>query len=324
MRATKPILLQIYNILKNYSSPDKPLTQQQIIDKLYEDYGVACERKAVSRNISYLKDFYNVESGRNGAYLVPDEPLLESYEIRLLIDSVLGSKHIGPKYSKDLIDKLVSLGEPDLKKHLKHIRSVNEWSKLDNKDFFLNIDVIGEAIEQKRQISFDYNTVNTQKKLVKKETLYGTPYAMLLNNQRYYLVIRNEKYKDVGYLRMDRITNARVLDEPAVPITDNVGFERGLNYHELTTCLPYMFTGKPVDIEMKCDKGFVKDLMDWFGDGFRTRAIDENNILVKVKASEQAMVYWAMQYNTNVEVLSPASLREEIKDTLRATLAMYE
>ncbi len=323
--ATKTLLIQIYNILKKYSSYDEPLTQQRIIDLLYDEYGVVCERKAVGRNISRLRDFYPLSERRRGVYLIQDEPALEEYEIRWLIDSVQGSKYIGTRYSSDLIDKLIALGGPDVGEHIKHVHSVNDWGKFENKDFFLNIDIIGEAIDGGKQIAFDYNTVGTDKKLLFKERYVGSPYGMLLNNQRYYVVFRNEnKGGKISYLRIDRITRPEILPADAVPVTDNAGFEHGLNYHDLTTCLPYMFSDKPVRATLKCDKNFVKDLTDWFGDGFTVTKQEGDSITVRVRASEQAMIYWALQYNTNVEVLSPASLRNKIISKLKETLKMYQ
>ena len=41
-------------------------------------------------------------------------------------------------------------------------------------------------------------------------------------------------------------------------------------------------------------------------------------------ASPSAMEYWALQYVKSVEVISPKSLRERIKETLANGVKMYE
>ena len=52
----KLALLRILQILERYSDSDHPLTQEEILKLLDEDYGIVIERKAVGRNISLLKE----------------------------------------------------------------------------------------------------------------------------------------------------------------------------------------------------------------------------------------------------------------------------
>lgn len=66
----KLALIRIWQILKEYSDYDHPLTQDDIARHLESDYGIAIERKAISRNISLLKEAgAEIESGRTGSYL---------------------------------------------------------------------------------------------------------------------------------------------------------------------------------------------------------------------------------------------------------------
>ena len=52
----KLALIRIWQILKEYSDYDHPLTQDDIARHLESDYGIVIERKAISRNISLLKE----------------------------------------------------------------------------------------------------------------------------------------------------------------------------------------------------------------------------------------------------------------------------
>ena len=55
-------------------------------------HGIVIERKAISRNISLLKEAgIEIESRRAGSYL--EERDFEDSELKLLIDGVLCSKH---------------------------------------------------------------------------------------------------------------------------------------------------------------------------------------------------------------------------------------
>lgn len=321
MEAKKTLIMRIYQILDKHSDEDHPLTQQEIIDMLDREYDLQCERKAVGRNISWLKEMgFDIESKRDGTYLASRQ--LENTELRLLIDSVLCARHINSTHSEQLINKLIALGGRDFKNHVKHVYSVKDWEKSENTDFFLNIEIADEAIEQEKKISFDYNRVGVDKKLHKADSHVASPYQMLLHNQRYYLMLRDDKYSQVGFYRLDKITNMRILEDAAVPLRKNPGYERGINYRALATSMPYMYSDKPCLIKLRCPLSMCDSLADWFGTDYTAKK-QGNDLIVTVKASEQAMLYWALQYNVNAEVISPESLRQKVIDVLHATLDIY-
>lgn len=318
----KLALLRILQILQRYSDYDHPLKQEDIAAHLERDYGIAVERKAVGRNLSLLKEAgYDIVSDRRGSYLA--ERAFDDSELRMLIDGVLSSRYITARHSKDLIQKLCALSNEYFRSHVKNIYSVGDWSKTDNQALFYNIEIIDTAIEQGKQIAFSYNKYGADKKLHKTSDQRVSPYQMILHNQRYYLVCCNEKWKNLGHYRLDRITDIRLTDEPATPLRSLPGHENGLDYREYATSLPYMFTDRPESIEFLADAGIVDQIVDWFGDNARIYP-QGNALKVSVKASPNAMEYWAMQYLNYVEILSPASLRERIAKNLEAARGKYK
>lgn len=321
LEPTKLALVRILQILEQYSDFDHPLKQQDIIDHLEKDYGIAIERKAVGRNLSLLKEAgYDIASDRRGSYLA--ERTFDDSELRMLIDGVLASRHITAKHSKELIERLCSLSNKYFRSHVKNIWSVNEWSKTDNQALFYNIEIIDAAIEQGKQIAFCYNKYGADKKLHKTSDQRATPYQMILRNQRYYLIACNEKWKNLGHYRLDRITDIRLTDEPATPLRSLSGHESGIDYKEYATSLPYMFTDKPESVEFLADLGIIDQIIDWFGDNARIEQSGEK-LKVSVKVSPMAMEYWAMQYLNFVEILSPASLRSRIAANLESARGKY-
>ena len=317
----KLALLRILQILEQYSDCDNPLKQEDIARYLDRDYGIVIERKAVGRNLSLLKEAgYDIASDRRGSYLA--ERTFDDSELRMLIDGVLASRHITAKHSKELIERLCSLSNKYFRSHVKNIWSVNEWSKTDNQALFYNIEIIDTAIEKKKQIAFCYNKYGADKKLHKTSDQRATPYQMILRNQRYYLIACNEKWKNLGHYRLDRITNIRLTDEPATPLRSLSGHENGIDYKEYATSLPYMFTDQLENIEFLADPNIVDQIVDWFGENARIQSYGDK-LKVYVKASPMAMEYWAMQYLNFVEILSPASLRSRIAANLEAARGKY-
>mgnify|MGYP000332074518 FL=1 len=114
----KMIIINILDILKRYTDENHRLSQREIMDILEREYDMKVDRKAVKRNLMNLIDFgYQVEysesirQGKNGEeeiiftdwYLEKD---FTDSELRLLIDSLLFSKHIPYSQCKALIEKL--------------------------------------------------------------------------------------------------------------------------------------------------------------------------------------------------------------------------
>ena len=319
----KLALIRVLQILKKYSDYDHPLLQADIADYLENDYGITLERRAVSSNLSLLKEAgFEIESTRAGSYLVERE--FEDSELRMLIDGVLSSKYITAKHSKDLIEKLCGMSNQYFRSHVKNIYSVNDWSKTDNHALFYNIELIDDAIERRVQLRFDYNKYGTDKKLHKSYTNTVSPYQLILHNQRYYLMSYNEYFKNLTYYRVDHITNMTIVEKPATPITDLKGFEGGINYKVLATSLPYMYTDMVERIEFIASKSITDQIVDWFGSDITIIEHNEKQVQVSLKASPLAMEHWAMQYINYVEILKPLSLRETIKQNLKAATEKYK
>ncbi len=323
MEAKKLALLRILDILKEYSDYDHPLTQAAIAEKLERQYGIVIERKAVSRNLSLLEEA-GVEIGSNhgGSYLECRD-FMDS-ELRVLIDGVLSSKYITAAHSKDLIDRLCSLSNKYFKSSVKHIHTVDDWSKTDNQALFYNIELIDTAIENKKQIRYDYNKYGVDKKLHKSSVQQVTPYQMILHNQRYYLMAYSEKWGNMTFHRLDRITGMKIVDASATPVKNVPGYENGINYKELATSMPYMYTDKPERIEFIADAVIIDQIIDWFGTDVKIEKTDvAEKVRVSLKASPAAIEHWAMQYMNHVEIKSPASLREKIVKSLEKGLEKH-
>lgn len=318
----KLALIRILQIFKKYSDYDHPLTQEDIARHLEQEYGIVIERKAISRNISLLREAgIDIESRRAGSYL--DGRPFEDSELRMLIDGVLCSKYITARHSADLIDRLCGLANQYFRSHVKNIYSVNEWCKTENQALFYNIEIIDDAIEQGKQIAFDYNKYGIDKKLHKSAFHTASPYQLLLHNQRYYLMAYNEYWKNVVFYRLDRITNIKLTGQPLTPLQTVKGYEGGMDYKELATGLPYMFNDKPQSVEMIAEGYIIDQVIDWFGTDIRLQQLDDGKVRVSLKASLQAMEHWAMQYINHVEVTAPAELREKIKENLEQAQKKY-
>src|SRR5699024_5897827 len=118
---------------------------------------------------------------------------------------------------KTLIKKLEILSSKYFKSRVQHI-SVISNEKTKNQSLFLNIEEIDDAINQSKQISFTYNRYQVNQDLQdeflpqldrdgKIKVYTVNPYQIVANNGRYYLLSNHDKFDNVIYYRLDRMTN---------------------------------------------------------------------------------------------------------------------
>ena len=320
----KLAILRIWQILRQHSDYDHPLKQEEIIDYLDKEYGIQMERKAIGKNIADLRDAgIEIGSCRAGSYI--DSREFEDSELKLLIDGVLQSKHITAHHSKELIEKLCGLSNKYFRSHVKNVYSVNDWSKTENQVLFYNIDVIDEAIATGKQVQYDYNKYGVDAKLHKSSFQRVSPYQLILHNQRYYLMGYSEYWGNMTFHRLDRISNMRLYDKPAIPITSVNGYENGIDFKQIASTMPYMYTDMPERIEFIAEEWIVDQIVDWFGKDIRMSKLpdDDKKVKVELVASPNAMEHWALQYLNYVEVTKPERLRLKIKISLENAIKKY-
>ena len=243
----KMLIMNILDILKKYTDEDHRLSQREIMEILESEYDMKAERKAVKRNLMNLIDWgYNIEYSesvrvnKNGEeeILYTDWYLERDFsdaELRLLIDSLLFSKHIPYSQCKELIEKIEGLSNRYFKSRVKHIRTM-PINASDNKQLFYTIEQLDRAISKGCQVSFYYNEYKTDKKMHPRENAEGkareyivNPYQIAATNGRYYLICNYDKCDNVANYRLDRITNIKILDTPVKPAKQVKGLENGLN-----------------------------------------------------------------------------------------------
>lgn len=319
------LLLRTYQVLLNRSDEEHPLTQADIIKYLNLDFNVVCDRRTVSQNIQCLMDLgYDIINSHKGSYLITRP--LENSELRLLIDSVLSNQHISKTHSKQLVNKLLELGSPSLKNNTKYVYAVKDINKTASTEIFYNIDIISEAIGSRKKISFDYYKYKEDGELHKSSSHVVSPYQMILHNQHYYLILRDENRKSIAFYKMDKISSIKILDEDITPIESNPEFKNGIHFEKYSNNFPYLFNDEIIHVRLKCDTTMADTIVDWFGKN--TEMIkdnkDQNKMIVALDTSQEAILYWALQYNNKIEILTPIALRQKMVDLLESTINQYK
>ena len=251
-------------------------------------------------------------------------------ELRLLIDSLLFSRHIPYSQCKTLIEKLENLSNRYFKSRVKHIQTLPD-NELPNRQLFYTIEILDQAITKGRQVSFHYNKYHTDKMLHPRighegnvRTYIANPYQMAAVNGRYYLICNYDKYDDVSNYRVDRITDIKLLDTPVKPMKNVKGLEHGLNLPKHMAEHVYMFTGESVPVTFRAKKYLLTDLFDWFGKEMQFTDETEEAVTVRVTVNLDAMRKWALQYALHVKVLKPERLVDMLREDVKRAAEQYE
>ena len=319
----KNLNIFILEILRRYTDENHSLTQQEILKLLEQNYDVQCDRRSVKANVLSLKEMGYDISMESGYRLLSRE--FDDAELRILIDSVLFSKSISTKQAKGLIEKLRGLGSKYFNAKVSHVSNLPELQHTDNKQALYSLDVINDAISGKKKVSFTYNEIGTDFKLrKKKEAPYiVSPYQIVANNGRFYLIANVDKHDNVAHFRVDKMTEVKILEDKIKPMRQVKGLENGLNLPKHMAEHIYMFSGDSIYAKIRADRFLMTELVDWFGKDFQILKETDDSIEFRVLINEMAIRFWALQYGPYVEVLEPPSLRDKLKEDITAMSEKY-
>ena len=301
----KLVILYILDILQKYTDEEHRLSQKEIQNILKREYEMTFDRKAVKRNLLNLieygsnieyrevsrKDIFRKKDSVSykGTSDFADKEISEddllwtdfylkqkftNEELRLLIDSLLFSKHIPYSQAKELIKKLESLSNIYFKSCSQYIYPL-PVERTDNKQVFYNIAILDDAIRKKKKVLFEYVEYHTDKKMHLKKREDGsvreyiiTPYQMAVQEGKYYLICNYDKYDDISNYRVDRIRNIQILEEKGKPFeTLKWSGHQPMNLNEYMKEHVYMYSSENAFVKFRIVKAMISDVIDLLGKG---------------------------------------------------------
>ncbi|OUP60872.1 helix-turn-helix transcriptional regulator [Butyricicoccus pullicaecorum] len=269
-------------------------------------------RKDIDQLIEFGIDIVHHRGVQNRYYVATRH--FEAPELKLLIDAVQSSRFITPKKSKALIGKLSAFAGPGQSELLNRELYVDSRYKSGNESIYLAVDSIQTAIEQKKKISFQYFDYAPDKtKLLRHDgRRYSVfPYALIWNNDAYYLIGHHDMRGIVTRFRADRITSLEVMDEPAVDRLAD--FDVAVFFTKEFS----MLGGRDCEVELLCQNDLMGNIIDRFGERVPTEIVDENHFKVTVTVALSNNFYgWVFASAGNIQILSPPEAITEFRQLL--------
>ncbi len=304
--------LRIRDILKNQTDADHPITKAAIAEQMH------CDWRKIANCLDEM-DIHNMiryEKKRGkGIYYAPDESKdFTLAEIRMLIDSVLASRQIGPEETMALTKKLrAQLNEFD-RRHVRYVSVSKGAGPSRPTCTYENIELLDKAMVQGCQVSFDYMTHSISKALVLEGSYQVSPYQLVFAGGFYMLLAMLDG--QVRSFRLDRIANLQLLTKiSAAPPHLGKNPERDGSIYVQNH--PYMQVGEVGYIEVALQEEAIDRAIDAFGEGIRIfpegDGIADDEVLVGIRANTEDVYLWALQNGDVATVLKPQSLRNRLR-----------
>lgn len=319
-------LLYLLKILSENTDESHPISMKQLIEEL-EAVGVQVERKTVYTDIEDLKYFgydilRNSSRTEGGYYLASRE--FELPELKLLVDAVQASKFITVKKSRELIGKLEKLaGKHEANRLQRQVYVVNRV-KTSNESIYYNVDNIHRGIQDNVQITFRYLDWTLDKKLKPRKggmSYQVSPWALIWQDENYYLVGFDEAEKKIKHYRVDKMGTIELTKEKR---NGETAFEQ-FDIARYTNKMFGMFGGKEHILTLQFTNRLIGVVLDRFGKEADIRKRDEEHFSVRINVAVSGQFFgWLTGLGKEAVILSPTEVAEEYKQYLKQILDNLE
>lgn len=307
-------LLYIIQLLSENSDEKHPISTVDII-KYLEANDIHSERKSIYDDIEKLCDFgydiIQVHSRLGGGYYLAGREF-ELAELKLLVDAVQSSRFITTKKSRSLIKKLEKMaGKHDAGKLQRQVYVAGRI-KTENESIYYNIDGIHSAIQDNKQIEFQYMDWNLRKEMVPRigEKKTVSPWALIWKDDNYYLAAFDEKDGIMKHYRVDKMGKVHVLDIARA----------GLEQFEKTDPATYsnqifgMYSGEEEIVTLQFPNRLIGVVLDRFGKEIDVRTMTDRLFRIRVKVNVSGQFFgWLAGIGREATIVAPASVKDKYK-----------
>ncbi len=324
----KQKFLTLLQILYERTDEDHPLSAPQLVEMLAEN-GITCERKAIYRDIESLVDYgFDILSSTSPPGYFWGRRLFEMPELRMMVDSIKSSEFITEKKTAEMIERIKHLTSVYQGQELDQMNGIIGRPKNRNEGIFYIIDSLHTAICQKRKVHFSYyrhiikgGRIASQK----SHEFVVSPYALVWNDGKYYLVANYDKYNNFSHYRLDRMRNVEVLFEPSRPLSQFSSYSSTFDEIDYLKGIFEMYSGtKKEYIYIKCNNNCIEHVVDRFGLDIVCDTFDKNHFTLRIKATvNDGLVSWILAQRGNVTVIYPPELADRVRNTLASMMSQY-
>ena len=325
-------LLYIVKLLSESTDERHPVSTTDIIAYL-DANGIHSERKSIYDDIDKLcqfgYDIIQIHSRLGGGYYMAGRDF-ELAELKLLVDAVQASRFITTRKSRSLIKKLEQMAGKYEAGKLQRQVYVAGRIKTENESIYYNVDSIHRAIQENRQIRFQYLDWNLKKQLVPRANAERTvsPWALIWREENYYLAAYDSADSVMKHFRVDKMGKAEVLEQKR----EGVEQFSQIDPASYTNQTFGMYSGDEESVTLQFPNRLVGVVLDRFGKDADIRPMTDRIFRVRVKVAVSGQFFgWLAGIGREAVVISPASVKEQyngwladIINTMKITEGLIE
>lgn len=317
-------ILYILNVLKKYSDEDHLLQIKDIKEKIKELYDVDIDSRTIRRNITLLKEKFSYDidtyqDNHRGYRIRRDaETEFELGELETIIATFAYSNFVTEDITKSIINKCLSMMSIYEQEKYRNYHASIKNTKSNNKEIINNIEMINEAINTNKKITFDYYkySLNDNGKLIEEKVRARfpykvSPYKIFYGLQKLYFIGLKDEYKGLLIYRLDRIKNIKITNEK---VNKKYTLE-DVDYYIKNNVA--MYTGDQEKVEIRSNILLLDVVIETFGKDIKLKKIDENTFQASFYTVLSGFKYWCLRNIENVEIISPIKLKKEIDKVLK-------
>lgn len=329
--SAKVVLVLLKFFLENCD--EENFVTMRDIEEALQNEGIKCKRETIVKCFDNIKEILRLEvvwsRGRYAKYYLKGRNFAKE-EVKLMTDGINAVNILDKDTSEKLKEKLKKLvSAKSAEKVNSSILSVNA-AKTGNEQSLKNIDIIQEAINENKQVRFDYYAwkyENGKLKLDKKreEKYKLSPGAMILANDRYYMygydIATDGSLRDKPF-RIDKMRNIEILEDTRKIKSEDEIFDasRFVSQHM------GMFIGdmKLKEIEVRIPEYLLGAFVDQYGEeNIRVRGYSEDELVISFTASPTSILYGWIAGLGDVEIIGPEEVRKQMLELLENNRKKY-
>lgn len=322
MAEKKQSNLLVLDILRENSDENHILSVKDIQALLEARYGLVLERRAIYSNLEILAqqgyEISDFKDNGKGYYLVSRQ--FDKGEVLLLCNAIHASHFISQKQSKKLIDTLLATqSKYDQKEFTDKVYMPNP-QKTENKQLMFNVEIVSEAIRERRMLQFTYLKYGKDKKLVARrpEPYLVEPRYIVYADSKAYMIVTSPHHDGFTHYRLDKVADAIILNEKSKKLP------KDMDAYEYARNKLFMYSGEMETITLKCDEKIMDQMIDIFGTEMNIAFGDDGFFTINVKTSETGALYLAQQFMEYLEIINPVELRDKFRSNLKTALKKYK
>lgn len=320
--------LYLLQYLLENTDEEHPATIPQMIEYLAR-HDISAERKSLYDDIDGLRQWgLDVEyrKAQDGGYYVASREF-QLPELKLLVDAVQSSKFLSLRKSSNLIAKLEKLASRYEAQALRRQVYVTHRIKNMNESVYYNVDALHSAIAADSRITFRYFDwdLSGKKKYRHEGKRYKvSPWALLWDDENYYLVGYDAETKERRHYRVDKMEAIAQTGE------ERLGKELFSDFDpaEYSRKVFGMYGGDPQQVTLQfaaSPANLPNIVFDRFGRDQLLTPTPEGGFTVTVEVVPSPQFFaWLTGLGASVRILAPQSVAQQFQGHLQAVLLAYQ